>query len=765
MIRSVGGVGTDFPLSSKVDIPPPTPGPAHRAHGRGGRGGADRIGVVVLGMHRSGTSALARVLSLLGCALPRHLLGANQTQEAGHWESEAVRAFNDQILATAGSRWCDWLPLYDGWYRSPAYADHVARGRAILRDEFGAERLFVLKDPRICRMYPFWKDILAGEGARAAIVMPVRNPLEVADSLNKRDGLDPALGMLLWLRHVLDAERATRGEPRMVCSYGALLENWAGVAARIEGGLGLAWARDPVAVAGEVEQFLSHDLRHNMHRPEAVMANPLLSGWIRQTYAILMRWDKEGEAEGDHAALDRIRTAFDEAGPAFARPLQAARDEQRRAEDLIRQWAENRNFLEGRIAELQYDLAQAGDHAALEQECAGLRAELEQARAARADETARLQEALGEVARARAEAEAAQMAVEALQEWGMELEACVDQGASVADLTAAEQRISVETDRADAALARLAQAEQDAARLERRVGDLEHALTQQQESKAQVWAELSALRQALAERDEALEAARAQLGRLAEDLQASEGWVFRLAGERQAGEMALRRMQSRLAQREKACLDAERQLARALAAPRPPAEPGPGVEDRQDLSERMADLRRQLRATEASRADDNARIDHLQGELAIVTSLLREAEGRSASLEQRALAAEQQAREAGQHAQAADAARADLEQQLAERFGEIAAMTGVLSAMEADARTGSNQATWLREASSVLWQRPGWSAIMPAAWHYRRELRLLKRRGLFDPDAYRARYADVAQSGIDPLRHYILHGLAEGRQA
>jgi hypothetical protein len=64
-----------------------------------------RVAVVVLGMHRSGTSALARLFSLLGCALPSHLLGANDTQVHGHWESDAIRAFNDEVLAAGMIGW------------------------------------------------------------------------------------------------------------------------------------------------------------------------------------------------------------------------------------------------------------------------------------------------------------------------------------------------------------------------------------------------------------------------------------------------------------------------------------------------------------------------------------------------------------------------------------------------------------------------------------------------------------------------------------
>ena len=632
-----------------------------------------RVAVMVLGMHRSGTSALARVLSLLGCALPRHVLGANETQEAGHWESEVVRGFNDAVLREIGSDWSDWQPLPAGWSRSPLYAEQVARGRAVLREEFGEAGLFVLKDPRMCRMVGFWRDVLSAEGIWPSMVLPLRNPLEVADSLARRDGIDPAVGMLLWLRHVLDAEKATRGGARVICSYAALLENWAGVAARIEAGLGLGWARHPAAVDRDVRAFLQPGLRHHAHRTEAVMGNPLLSGWVREAYAILLRWDAQGEDSGDYAALDRIGAAFDEAAPAFAQPLLAGRDAQRHAADLAAQWAENRAFLEGRIAELQYDLAQADSARAVE-------------RAGLVQECDRLQ---GEIYAARAQGEAAQDALGSLQAWALDLEARAQAG------------------------------ERRALRAEREVA-----------------------------------AADAGTARMTQQLEKAKGWVFRLAGERAAGERALQRVQARLGESAAARRMLEQRLRRAeadlakLRAVEPMA-----VEDK---SGEMADLRRALRGAEALRAQDGARIEQMQGEVAMLTQMLREVQDQAGEAGQRAGELEGRLR-------GAEAVRGELEQRLAERFAEMVTMTTALREQEAAARQASEQAEWLRAFAVMQVQRAGWWAWLPGAWARWWDRRALRARGLFDGQAYRARYEDVARSGVDPLRHFIVHGLAEGR--
>ena len=71
-----------------------------------------RIGLLVVGMHRSGTSAVAKTINLLGAELPSHLMPAHaEFNAAGYWESQEVADLNDQILMAAGSCWDDVLPI------------------------------------------------------------------------------------------------------------------------------------------------------------------------------------------------------------------------------------------------------------------------------------------------------------------------------------------------------------------------------------------------------------------------------------------------------------------------------------------------------------------------------------------------------------------------------------------------------------------------------------------------------------------------------
>jgi hypothetical protein len=303
---------------------------------------SERLAIVVLGMHRSGTSALTRVLSLLGCDLPKNLMGAYESNSTGHWESTAICNLNDAILKAAGSRWDDWRELDPDWLRSPQADEFRQAARATLVDEFGVSPLFVLKDPRICRMVGFWASVLDADAIRPLFVLSLRNPLEVAASLERRNGFDSGFSHLLWLRHVLDAESASRGKTRFFTSYDRLLEDWRGVAEQGRSPLGVTWPRAPDEAAGEIDAFLSDKQRHHREAPEKVTGDPALSSWLRESFAILERWAGAGENPDDFAALDRIRRAFDAATPAFDGAVEAGRNAAERIRALERSLAEAR---------------------------------------------------------------------------------------------------------------------------------------------------------------------------------------------------------------------------------------------------------------------------------------------------------------------------------------------------------------------------------------------------------------------------------------
>ena len=182
---------------------------------------------------------------------------ANFANEAGYFESNDLMSIHDELLESAGSDWQDWRAFNPDWYTSPEAPAFKERVLGVLRHDYSQSRLFVIKDPRACRFFPFWRDVLEEFGAAPAVAIPVRNPLEVMASLRRRDGFPLAKAALVWLRHVIDAERTTRDLPRAVVTYDALLSDWQGVIASLGAGLGVSWPRRGAATDLEIERFLA----------------------------------------------------------------------------------------------------------------------------------------------------------------------------------------------------------------------------------------------------------------------------------------------------------------------------------------------------------------------------------------------------------------------------------------------------------------------------------------------------------------------------
>ena len=293
------------------------------------RAAAGRTAVLVLGMHRSGTSALAGALAQLGCAAPVTPMEADEGNARGYFESRRVYELHNAMLAAAGTHWTDWAPLDPAWLASPEARAFRDRAGAVIEAEFGDAALFVLKDPRFCRTAPLWLGALEDRGVAPLALLTHRHPLEIAASLERRNGLDRDTALLLWLRHVLDAEVATRGLARAHTSYDRLLGDWRAAMRGIEDGLGLTLPGDEAG--GRVEAFLSGGLRHH----EAGPPDPSLPPWVREAHAVAARWAERGEDAEGRATLDGVRAAFDAATPLFAPAAEGWRRERRELADAL----------------------------------------------------------------------------------------------------------------------------------------------------------------------------------------------------------------------------------------------------------------------------------------------------------------------------------------------------------------------------------------------------------------------------------------------
>ncbi|TPL80666.1 hypothetical protein FJ948_28705 [Mesorhizobium sp. B2-3-12] len=278
---------------------------------------AKRTCIMVLGMHRSGTSALTRAISLLGAELPKNLLGANPSNPAGHWEPERLIELHDQMLAEAGSSWDDWRafdPSDLGAARLRFYKAEIAR---LIDKEYGSAPLFVLKEPRISRFVPLYADILERMRIDVRYVLIERNPLAVVASLANRDGFTTGFSSLLWLRHELEAERATRNYPRIFVSYEAMLGDWRAGIDEITNVLKIDWPTSAVEWHALLSTHFSADHQHFTASPDLLDADPRVADWVKEAYGALTDLGKSANDEVAMARLDAVRVAFDRASSIF----------------------------------------------------------------------------------------------------------------------------------------------------------------------------------------------------------------------------------------------------------------------------------------------------------------------------------------------------------------------------------------------------------------------------------------------------------------
>lgn len=245
------------------------------------------LGVLVVGMHRSGTSMVTRAVNLLGLptCLKSDLVPASPSNERGHWESSSLAAFNNCILRQLGrSSVCP--PALGVWAEGPEIAGLSTASARRLLEEAHPTPQWVWKDPRTCVTLPFWRAAL--HDIPLVLVMAVRHPLEVAESLHRRDGLPHHTAMCLWERYVRHAFNAAAGLPVLVTHYDRMLSDpdaWVRQAADLLCVHG-ARMRSLASACDGIRGHLHVELRHHHATTIAAGASEHGYGW-RPIYAML----------------------------------------------------------------------------------------------------------------------------------------------------------------------------------------------------------------------------------------------------------------------------------------------------------------------------------------------------------------------------------------------------------------------------------------------------------------------------------------------
>jgi hypothetical protein len=251
-------------------------------------------------MHRSGTSAITRTLSLFGAALPTNLLAPSPTENpTGFWESADIVAIHDRFLSAINSHWDDLLPLPDAAFATLAARTCHDELVSLLHRDLEDAPIFVIKDPRLCRLLPLWTKVLASFSARPIAVLSLRDPLSVALSLGRRNEFSLERSLALWLVHSLLAERETRGWQRAFVRYDDLIEAPVEAARSLEARLECFSAQNVEAALPQIAAHWSKSLRHHTPRDSATLNDAALPAWVEQVHGWLVTQDESNVQELD----------------------------------------------------------------------------------------------------------------------------------------------------------------------------------------------------------------------------------------------------------------------------------------------------------------------------------------------------------------------------------------------------------------------------------------------------------------------------------
>jgi hypothetical protein len=265
-----------------------------------------RYCVIVCGLHHSGTSAVTRVVNLLGADIAHDLLPADPGNSRGYWESYAVLAIHDRLLQTvtaSPNHAFDPTPLPVDWLATDAAREAKRQLTSVIQREFADSRFFVVKDNRIWRLLPLWVGLLQDFGIAPIVVIPFRNPLEAAASLAQRDHISLSKALYLYFCTYLETELASRAFPRVFVRYDHLLQDWHPFAQCL-GQISRGKVSSPSKSAAiEIDRFLTTDLYHHRFNRKQMLQRPDIPA------SIVDMFDRMGEAEtGDESML---RSSFD----------------------------------------------------------------------------------------------------------------------------------------------------------------------------------------------------------------------------------------------------------------------------------------------------------------------------------------------------------------------------------------------------------------------------------------------------------------------
>lgn len=232
----------------------------------------DRAGriVVVLGMHRAGTSVTTNLLNAFGLPLSDDLMEPTEQNAKGYFESTEISRIHDEIFAAMGMQWMTSslvMPFAMNWWRASRIQELKRQLADIVQREISRHRgLWGFKDPRTVRLLPLWLELIEELRLDPRFLLVTRNPGDVAKSLFSRDQIDPLYAEILWLEHNADAVLGLHGKVDAIVEYSRWMSDPLEQAQYMLERLHLDWKGEPEEIKRITDEVVSPDLRHHGSR-------------------------------------------------------------------------------------------------------------------------------------------------------------------------------------------------------------------------------------------------------------------------------------------------------------------------------------------------------------------------------------------------------------------------------------------------------------------------------------------------------------------
>lgn len=267
---------------------------------------------VVLGMSRSGTSAIARALKALGIDLGDKLLPGDSRNPKGFFEdSEILYKINRGVSNALRHPWMSVGLLNDKQIENnQVLSQFKSDAIKILQQRFQATAHWGFKDPRAVTILPFWQSVFKSLDLDDRYVIVMRNPLAAAYSNQKFAKLDIEVGLMLWLIILISSIEGTKGRKRLLVSYELMLKDPHTQLARIHRDLALSGEINEKEANLYANEFIDPNLSHYEHSETELKAHSALAvvPLCLQTYKLLQKLAKDELSFNDPA----FQTAWQE---------------------------------------------------------------------------------------------------------------------------------------------------------------------------------------------------------------------------------------------------------------------------------------------------------------------------------------------------------------------------------------------------------------------------------------------------------------------